>query len=101
MQNNNRRELPNVPKATTPNENRPSASQNPFYNPPPPTTTNPATSRPSPSQWMGNIGQTIRRQTSNAVDVKIQKKILSLLYFNKFRAFRVAKVEIRTNLKIH
>lgn len=67
MQNTNRRELPNVPKPTTPNENRPSTSQNPFYNPP--TATNASTSRPSPSQWMGNISQTIRRQTTNAADV--------------------------------
>ncbi len=71
--NNNRRELPNVPKNTTNIDQKPpsTASQNPFYNPS--TTNNTAntnTSRSAPSQWMGNIGQTFRRQTSNAVDVR-------------------------------
>jgi len=98
MQNANRRELPNVPKPTTPNENRPSTSQNPFYNPP--TTTNASTSRPSPSQWMGNISQTIRRQTTNAADVKKNIEFLRIRIMFLF-IFRVAKVETRTNLKIH
>jgi hypothetical protein len=71
--NSNRRELPNVPKNTTNFDTKPplTTSQNPFYNS---TTTNNTnsmnTSRSTPSQWMGNIGQTLRRQTSNVVDVK-------------------------------
>jgi len=67
--NSNRRELPNVPKNTTNIDNKPpsTSSQNPFYNT---STTNNSnsTSRSTPSQWMGNIGQTLRRQTSNVVD---------------------------------
>ncbi len=71
---NNRRELPNLPKNTINIDNKSSStsSQNPFYNPST-TTNNPtgiSTSRSIPSQWMGNIGQTLRRQTSNIVDVK-------------------------------
>lgn len=75
-QNNNRRELPNVPRNTSNYDNKPSptVSQNPFYNPsgnagassgnhPNPM------SRSTPAQWMGNIGQTLRRQTSNLTDV--------------------------------
>ncbi len=74
---NNRRELPNVPKNTMNVDTKPQASsssnsQNPFYNPST-TTNNPtgiSTSRSTPSQWMENIGQTLRRQTSNIVDVR-------------------------------
>ncbi|UJR35366.1 hypothetical protein I4U23_028123 [Adineta vaga] len=71
--NNNRRELPNVPRNSTPNENRisPSASQNPFYNSTTNTNTNNSSNNPTrttPSQWMGNLGQTLRRQTSNLTD---------------------------------
>jgi len=71
--NSNRRELPNVPRNTPNNDNKlsPTVSQNPFYNP---STNNPTNSssisRSTPAQWMGNIGQTIRRQTSNAIDVR-------------------------------
>ena len=72
---NNRRELPNVPKNTMNVDTKPpplNNSQNPFYNPSA-TTNNPtgiSTSRSTPSQWMENIGQTLRRQTSNIVDVR-------------------------------
>jgi hypothetical protein len=84
--NSNRRELPNVPKNTTNFDTKPplTTSQNPFYNS---TTTNNTNSinasRSTPSQWMGNIGQTLRRQTSN-VDVKQKPKkiiFLFLLFF--------------------
>ena len=68
---NNRRELPNVPRPTTNNDSKPSAtnSQNPFYNAPTNNATGISTSRSTPSQWMENIGQTIRRQTSTIGDV--------------------------------
>lgn len=68
---NNRRELPNVPRPTTNNDSKSSTtnSQNPFYNPQTNNATGISTSRSTPSQWMENIGQTIRRQTSNAGDV--------------------------------
>jgi len=83
--NSSRRELPNVPKTTTNIDNKPSSisSQNPFYNPS--TTNNPNsitnTSRSTPSQWMENIGQTLRRQTSNVVDVKKRIKISFFIFF--------------------
>jgi hypothetical protein len=32
-------------------------------------------SRSTPGQWMGNIGQTLRRQTSNLTDVSRTMKI--------------------------
>ncbi len=69
--NNNRRELPNVPRNTTNIDNKLStvSSQNPFYNSS--TTANPNSTRSTPSQWMGNIGQTLRRQSSNVADVKL------------------------------
>ncbi len=76
--NSNRRELPNVPRNTTNIDNKPSTnvSQNPFYNSS--TTPNASTSRSTPAQWMGNIQQTLRRQTSNTTDVK--KYIIFLFY---------------------
>jgi hypothetical protein len=70
--NNNRRELPNVPRNPLIIDNKSSSStvsQNPFYNPSTNNSTN--TSRSTPSQWMGNIGQTLRRQTSNAAEVRM------------------------------
>jgi len=87
--NSNRRELPNVPKNTTNFDTKPpsTTSQNPFYNS---TTTNNTNSinasRSTPSQWMGNIGQTLRRQTSNVVDVKKQNEenhiyLLLIIFF--------------------
>ncbi|CAF3565202.1 unnamed protein product [Rotaria sordida] len=69
--NSNRRELPNVPRNTTNIDNQSSStiSQNPFYNPSTTNTTNSiSTSRSTPSQWMGNIGHTLRKQTSNVAD---------------------------------
>ncbi|CAF3538485.1 unnamed protein product [Adineta steineri] len=73
--NSNRRELPHVPRNTANNDNKPSpaVSQNPFYNPsantnPNSSNTSHNTSRTTPAQWMGNIGQTLRRQTSNVAD---------------------------------
>jgi len=71
--NSNRRELPNVPKNPTNIDTKPSltGSQNPFYNSSTTNNTNSInTSRSTPSQWMENIGQTLRRQTSNVVDVE-------------------------------
>ncbi len=85
--NNNRRELPNVPKTSMNIDNKSTSNtgQNPFYNPS--TTTNNPTgisaSRSTPSQWMGNIGQTLRRQTSNVVDVK-KREFLPDLLINLF-----------------
>lgn len=79
--NNNRRELPNVPKNTTNIDTKPpsTTNQNPFYNPS--MTNNTNTSRSTPSQWMGNIGQTLRRQTSGTADVrKTRISIFSLSY---------------------
>jgi hypothetical protein len=75
---NNRRELPNVPRSSLTNENKPSSTvtaPSPLFNSPMSNNTSTgstAASRSTPSQWMGNIGQTIRRQTSNAVDVRIR-----------------------------
>ena len=77
----NRRELPNVPRNTPNHDTKPSpspANQNPFYNASASSaaaasTTAAAASgtpRSTPAQWMGNIGQTIRRQASNAVEVR-------------------------------
>ncbi|CAF0762176.1 unnamed protein product [Rotaria sp. Silwood1] len=71
VSNSNRRELPNVPRNTTniDNQSSSSISQNPFYNASTTNTTNSiSTSRSTPSQWMGNIGHTLRKQTSNVVD---------------------------------
>ncbi|CAF2762943.1 unnamed protein product [Rotaria sp. Silwood2] len=71
VSNSNRRELPNVPRNTTSVDNQSSSaiSQNPFYNSSTTNTTNSiSTSRSTPSQWMGNIGQTLRKQTSNVVE---------------------------------
>lgn len=67
--NNNRRELPNVPRSSSNSENKSTGSnitQNPFYTPSANNSSN--STRSTPAQWMGNIGQTIRRQTSNVID---------------------------------
>lgn len=73
---NNRRELPNVPRNTTNIDSKSSTTtnQNPFYNSSTSNSSGSGVSRSTPSQWMGNIGQTIRRQTSNIVDVNLNTK---------------------------
>ncbi|CAF4234791.1 unnamed protein product [Rotaria socialis] len=68
---NNRRELPNVPRNPPNVDNQPSStiSQNPFYNSSTtnnPTNSNNASRSSTPAQWMGNIGHTLRKQTSNS-----------------------------------
>ena len=72
----NRRELPNVPRSASNSENKiaptTNATQNSFFNTGP--TNSNGTTRSSPSQWMGNIGQTIRRQTTNTAEVKTDFK---------------------------
>jgi hypothetical protein len=96
--NSNRRELPNVPRNTTNIDNKPSpnVNQNPFYNPS--TTNNTSASRSTPAQWMGNIQQTLRRQTSNAADVR---KVKFLFFISFFLLNRVERREIKMNQKIH
>ena len=78
--NNSRRELPNVPRSSSSSESKTSGAnvtQNPFYNPQ-------NSTRSTPAQWMGNIGQTIRRQTSNVIDVSAD---LLRSFFFEFLSF--------------
>ena len=97
--NNSRRELPNIPRNTMDNNNRTSSTvnQNPFHTIS--TTNSSSTFRSTPSQWMENIGHSLRKQTSNFTDVR---KILFLhIILFPYNFHRVEILVIEMNRKIH
>lgn len=98
---NNRRELPNVPRPTTNSDSKPSttANQNPFYNQSTNNASGISSSRSTPSQWMENIGQSIRRQTSNIVDVSLKESSF-FSFIDRYSGFREVNQRIKMNQKI-